>query len=359
MFSVSGERSFKCAMCPMTFKRASDASNHRRVHNVSQLIKCKSCSREFMKKSEFTKHMKRHAEGRQYPCSVCKFCFYDRQHLKKHLMDQHNIDIETGQLATGVKKRNTNPVWNKRKICPICGKSLAHESFQAHLDLHTNTKRYKCDICGAAFTQRGGLFEHKKRQHTLVKDFPCELCNRQFIRYSALKNHMISHEKHNKNVGFFCKICGKRLLRKWSYAEHMILHTGKKEFTCPHCGKGFYTSRVLKAHINKNHSNDPMEFKCQKCNKSFDKQTKLARHMHVHLKSVKAFPCEICNEVLGTRAGKTMHMHHRHPEYRAMQLQKAAAEADTTFQCQICHKNMKNQNGLSLHINKVNTFYFT
>ena len=63
--------------------------------------------------------------------------------------------------------------WKPRRrgagICPICGKDLGAPSWlRRHMTTHTGQKPYRCDLCGASFTRKGTVINHKETAHGIM-----------------------------------------------------------------------------------------------------------------------------------------------------------------------------------------------
>lgn len=95
--------------------------------------------------------------------------------------------------------------------------SVSSQSNQRRMS--KNAKLFKCDSCPSSFTRKTRLTEHKNRVHL------------------------------GKVYHFECKICGVRLSSKENLTRHKIVHTDK--FKCDKCDRRFDRSYRFHRHIEK------------------------------------------------------------------------------------------------------------
>ena len=80
---------------------------------------------------------------------------------------------------------------------------------------------------------------------------------------------------------------------------HAPFHsTGKYDFSCPTCGKGFQCKSYLRVH-QRTHSN-VKPYPCITCGQNFKSKQSLINHTNRHL-GVKPYMCDICGRGFVTR----------------------------------------------------------
>jgi uncharacterized Zn-finger protein len=81
---------------------------------------------------------------------------------------------------------------------------------------------------------------------------------------------------------------------------------------CDQCGKEFPHRKRLVAHVRVSH-NKSKQYACQTCNKVFNENYRLRKHMAVH-SSVKPFKCRHCDFRTNRNDNLTLHTNKMHKE---------------------------------------------
>ncbi|TFK23684.1 transcription factor iiia [Coprinopsis marcescibilis] len=150
-------------------------------------------------------------------------------------------------------------------------------------------KRYQCTHtgCDKAYTKPSRLEEHE-RTHTGQRPYICETCKKAYLRESHLHAHTRSHlpEEHRPLA---CQIegCGKRFWTSQHLKAHLDWHSGAKPFLCTHdsCTEAFSKHHQLRTHICQTHAPEGTKpYICDRegCSKSFNTNQHLKTHKKTH-----------------------------------------------------------------------------
>ncbi|XP_055848222.1 serendipity locus protein H-1 [Episyrphus balteatus] len=210
------EYKFKCEHCRIVLNGLEEFTKHEASHKI--LIKCNECDREFANESGLKKHVKSHRED------------------------------------------SRKDGWKK---CPDCGKCLKLGSMWMHRKIHSDNKKYGCDICGQKFVQKINLTHHQ-RVHTAEKPYECAECPKRFQERSHLQRHQ---KYHAQTRPFRCEKCGKMYKTERCLKVHNLVHLEQRPFACQVCNKSFISNSKLKQHSNIHTGERP--FKCNYCTRDF------------------------------------------------------------------------------------------
>lgn len=349
------EKRFTCDKCSKHFFHLDKLIQHSKLHMIKEKPKpvlCKICNRNFRKTDTMVRHLNVHK--RTNPKEVLSILkeIRDKRKLeniepeKKIFEAENNKNIKAIEeefitneniilnihkkktLESNDKKSNSNlsdisaeniDSFNHETLyrCNYCTKYCANEkSFQKHIQIHIE-KKFVCNVCNMKFFRQDRLNSHKNRYGhdekavSLETQKPCD-------DKSAIKliNSWIREEldSDNEEKGFPCKICGKSYDTKKSLLKHQLsMHNGGGEKNCLTCGKMCTCDEKIKNQDKPNERLKP--FRCDECNKSFEKEIKLQKHIRIHERAkeqqdvnFKRFLCHICSKTFRQNTGLMFHM---------------------------------------------------
>ncbi|KAK7573705.1 hypothetical protein V9T40_010896 [Parthenolecanium corni] len=151
-----GIRGFKCDHCDRVFDRKSNCKRHMKdVHKVPNNVDAginyflcpRNCGRRYKHKFNLNVHLKYECGvPKQFKCGICEKAFALKGAHKKHMMKDFYV-------------------------CPNhCGRHYkTKHSLKRHLDYECGVpKKFKCEICKRAFSQRAHQKVHMLNVHKVL-----------------------------------------------------------------------------------------------------------------------------------------------------------------------------------------------
>ncbi|XP_050515351.1 zinc finger protein 235-like isoform X3 [Diabrotica virgifera virgifera] len=264
---------------------------------------------------------------------------YDYLDLKEYPIITEELE-HGNKLNTFEENKKTEKDYlqdNKMEILEALPEHSSHEGNYmnpqfiqgSNLIVHTEEKRYKCEICWKQFTSSSYLKVHM-RVHTGEKPYVCEICLKQFAAARNLKQHLTVHTSEKR---YKCEICFKQFSQLNHLKRHLIVHTEEKPHKCEICLKQFAAARYLKQHLSVHTGEKP--YKCEICFKQFSTTTNLKTHLIVHTKE-KAYKCDICFRQFSTAGNLKRHL--------------GVHTKEKPYKCKICCKEFNAADYLNIHL---------
>ncbi|KAH8335220.1 hypothetical protein KR067_004108 [Drosophila pandora] len=285
---------------------------------------CQYCDVGFTLPSECQQHeLSAHDPNAPYSCAYCNLCLVTRPALISHIKTLHDPD--------------------RPYVCAQCRKGFVRRSdLKKHTIVHTGVRPYTCNVCSKSFSRNTNLTKHV-RIHSGVKPFVCQQCPRSFQTAVEMMKHSRSHSEVKP---FQCGRCSYSFSRKDKLLAHQQVHTRRDVEQQQQQMGGLPPMEGDLAQYQQFHQQPvqvkpkpPMQpkssrnFRCDICDRVFQRERDLQRHRALHMDSL--FACKICNMGFNRRE----------------QLQRHELEAHgPSYTCSICCISFLHQVELENHL---------
>ncbi|XP_017860407.1 PREDICTED: oocyte zinc finger protein XlCOF28 [Drosophila arizonae] len=313
---------FLCQYCDLAFTLQPDCQQHELTgHDLAAPYICNYCQQRLTTRPALIAHIKElHDAERPYVCAHCNKGFVRRSDLKKHTI-----------VHTGVRPFS----------CHVCSKSFSRNTnLTKHLRIHSSVKPFVCQQCPRSFQTPLELMKHR-RSHAEVKPYQCGRCPASFARKDKLSMHQHVHLKRDAE-----QQQGVRMTMPPDQVQLPLHPYVDNDAAVAGAGAGAaaqpqtqtqpaappYSYPPVQAKI-KPSSKMSRNFRCDVCDRGFQRERDLQRHRALHLDSL--FACKICGQNFNRRE----------------QLQRHELEVHgPNYTCPICCINFLQQSELQTHL---------
>lgn len=257
---ISSFMKLECTICSIDpFSSFSALQAHfLKLHNTLGYVQC--CENKFKRRDRLYEHILFHKDPEIFKCGICGKSFASRDKLSLHKM----VHL---------------PEESKRFKCPECDAKYATKlRLKRHLLVHVpeESKTYKCQDCDKRFSTNFFLSQHFRNVHSNNRRYVCEICAKKFMGLKALKKHQAAHEPPGSHPRVKCEHCGKSYANESTLKKHMVrINDTKSVYQCDECNHISPNLIALRAHKGYLHRKDVIMHTCNVCNKSFRKKTNL------------------------------------------------------------------------------------
>ncbi|XP_028159756.1 uncharacterized protein LOC114352370 [Ostrinia furnacalis] len=222
--------------------RCQDVDKHLRSNNAADKIKVEIDKTEENDENEDLNNIDDLKDGDHHDIDDNDNHFEDAPPVEDMTSDvKPTVKTETPKVIRKRKKQRKLR-YDYWKICEVCGKPT--RNLISHLDMHSNSKPYSCDVCDKKFKFKSGLVIHKA-VHDPTPRKTCEVCGKTFHIVAQYRRHFVYHANERK---YECETCGKRFNTLDILRVHNRTHTDERPFSCQVCGKSFRTAGCVSRH---------------------------------------------------------------------------------------------------------------
>lgn len=201
----------------------------------------------------------------------------------------------------------------------------------------------RCDFCDdVTFSTFQDARQHYQNTHEMRGYLVC--CDRKFMKPKSVDDHFQWHI--NPEYLKYARSWVKQFI--WKILNFLNLKKNYFIFfptncRCHYCGKCFSKKLVLATHISRHKAIEAKRFSCPKCDKAFESNHCLKKHVIVHdeeMKKTKNVPCPHCQKRYATERSLLCHIRYAHTRDRD----------GKGVICEICGKTFVSQSTVQTHI---------
>ncbi|MCP3967979.1 MAG: hypothetical protein GY750_18230 [Lentisphaerae bacterium] len=148
------------------------------------------------------------------------------------------------------------------------------------------------------------------------------------------KKYMTYVRKKDHDGAFECRLCDKSYNEQWKLNRHMKSHQ-KAQFKCPHCDMAFRENYKLNRHLKIHNNNRTKSHICHVCGSGFLERDYLNAHMKVHTET-ESHPCQQCDRKFDSSSKLNRHM--------------VVHTGEKPHQCKYCLKRFNDKYNLKQHL---------
>lgn len=334
---------------PLNFGDESDEEEKRPQNSglVSDKIAIKRNIATILKYSNVTPFKSKSFHG--YPCFYCRKPFKDVVLLREHVSVVHkNVTLKNTLWRNGAECLVVYVDVTDLK-CTICHESMQNltELKQHLIKIHKKVyyldssdriipfkikeSVYECQNCGFNFETFGAVERH---MNTHYRNYVCNECGGGFVTTYRLKTHIRNMHTEGANP---CSECQKNFSTSQKLKSHInSVHMMTKRFKCSQCSERFTEYFKRQKHLVEVHGAHPLEYKCNVCEKAFQRRYTLSRHMKKDHLEERDFQCEVCPYRCFTKTELRIHM-----------IKHVGARI---YQCKVCKKAYARKKTLKEHM---------
>ena len=278
-----------CLECNETFTSKVLLCRHNiEKHDLkSKTFKCDQCDKiysGYSAKFILQKHIISVHTDKRFQCQKCDKKFKNKSSLQRHVQSLHKVQRGRSQEA--------------RYECDMCEKSFTNPHLKSHIESVHQDLKYPCDLCNIICVSSYKLTIHKWRVHR-GEVFECDICEKRYKKKETLKDHI---NAIHFGIFSYCDICEKRFPYRWELSKHKsFIHSDPMVFKCDSCERSYNTKDGLRVHKRKHNQSTSQLFNCKSCDKIYKTRNELRVHFH-HKHKDRKIKCDKCSKLFAFKS---------------------------------------------------------
>ncbi|KAH3773482.1 hypothetical protein DPMN_174844 [Dreissena polymorpha] len=228
--SLEGKRHFKCPKCMYINANAANTANH----------------------------FQQHGQNRRFRCHQCDYSVDNPKTMQHHLESIHPKEPNYTLVKSAKKPEAVAaPALHSCPKCPY--KTTEKVKLAIHMERHSGTGRFDCQLCDYKVDQYGHLRQHarlhKKAITSLVSAdeamFTTERSfeDQEFAKRWNDNNPVDQLNRSDSRVCFKCSQCPFFTFKKEKILKHRLCHISKGPYACQDCSFSTNFTNDLEEHV--------------------------------------------------------------------------------------------------------------
>ncbi|KAJ0177593.1 hypothetical protein K1T71_006466 [Dendrolimus kikuchii] len=316
-----------CHICQLILPNKKDYDSHYLNHNIDPkniVYTCVVCNKQFIGYAIFRGHCYNlHVTKNKFKCTQCEKCFSKQSILLNHIKTEHNLE------------------------CKVCHERFdARETLQFHENLHKKKKvqhTNTCNSCGKRILSAEMCEIHIDEMSTIT--FPCPICE----QISLSKPDAIKHVDQHFNKTIAENVCNADQVEECNFSDDSSIDI--LGILCFYCDLIFKNRPDIELHFIEEHSDKPVVFTCNICQKIYDsdKYINFLNHCYVHLTKNK-FKCTECDKTFPRLSLYIVHTEAFHSVSSSTEC--ANRDEHKPFICWCCNHGFQSHSRLVTHLHR-------
>ncbi|XP_068108576.1 zinc finger protein 687 [Hyperolius riggenbachi] len=327
-----------CSLCPMMMPNRCSFEAHQRMHKQTPPNVCPECGGNF-RIENFQTHLKEsclHFSRRiGYRCQSCALVFGGINSIKSHIQTAHcevfhkcpicpmafkSAPSAHGHIYTqhpGFSNQQAKMIYK----CAMCDTVFTHKPLlcshldHAHFDQQLGNQRvsvFKCPDCPLLFAQKRTMLEHLKTTHnSVVKEDPPQTPEPVAPKSEPMEvpvtqppepePEAVPEPEPEPEESSSSDPPSSPEVKKKAKPKDLRKPDGPRQrsncWTCGICHSWFPERDEYVVHMKREHGKSVKKFPCRLCDRSFCSAPSLRRHVRVNHEGIKrVYPCRYCTE---------------------------------------------------------------